>query len=352
MNMWPLFALSFLLSSTAFAQEASEAPPLPEAEPAFSAPLPDFASPQQPPAPAPGGTLPPSADAPPAGADAIPGTPSTTVTNLLKEFYAAAPGNIEASYGNREHSLFLSKTDSGNIRHILRLYESGSIREPQPIDSGVAELLQDLQPKEEPKNLVYPRFKLRSIIYSSPAEWVVLLNENRISSYNNSAERELTVLNVTKSSVSFRWKPMDEVLLASISGNAAGPIPANGASNNRAAKDARTSYDTNARAVFFTLSVNQDFNSQTFEVTEGGPLKKKKTEDESEETGETTTPSIPAINPDASVSRPSMIPQIPQVIAPSPTTQSGNSAETPIPPQPVTGQAVPQSAILKSLGLD
>lgn len=396
----PVIVFSIYGASPAFAQNDGivEVPPLPPADPA-PAPLPDLDSPQPPPTPAadqepaPFPTLPP-AETPPAETPApaqppaaASATPSATVSNLLKEVTESEPNGFEPSYGNREHSLFFSKNDADNIRHILRLYESGSLDKAAPSDAGIAELLQDLQPKDEQKQLVYPRFKLRSVIYRSPAEWVVLLNENRISSYSNNADREITVLNVSKSTVSFRWKPTDEVLLAAIGKDAAMRGHGKPAAGNRIAKGARTSFDKTARAIFFTLSVNQDFDSQTFEITEGGLPNKKTADNAAPAPAATATPpaTAPATAPAGQAapqdaSRPSIRPGIPNVSAPASGTQSSNApaapaatttppaaatttappAATTTPPTaaapadnaPAGREAVPQSAILRSLGLE
>ncbi|MFO1241907.1 MAG: hypothetical protein U1E36_01690 [Rickettsiales bacterium] len=215
-------------------------------------------------------------------------TPVEAIEGLLKSpaeeeaVEAGAPSGFVASYGKWKNSLFFSSADIESIRRILMLYESGALDKEaaEPTDPGISEIIQDLQiqggAKVEEKQPVYPRFKLRSIIYRSPAEWVVLLNDIRISSYNNSVDKEITVIDVNKSSASFKWKPADEILRAALAKDASARKSgsASEALKNRAAVGARVSYDTKAHAVFFTLSVNQDFDSKTFDVQEGSTAQK------------------------------------------------------------------------------
>lgn len=261
-----IFALAAI---TAGAQEQTLPPAAPVEETPGLVPFPEQ------PASAPPATV------QPAPAPAQTQSPIEMIEGLLQE-QAAINNGFTPSYGKWQNSLFFTKTDAESIKRMLTLYESGALAKQaaEPTDPGISEIIRDLQIQTGMKEVappVYPRFKLRSIIYRSPAEWVILLNEIRISSYNNSADKELTVLDVGKNSASFKWKPTDDTLKTELARDAAIRQNASGESalKNRAAIGSSASFDKESRSVFFKLSVNQEFDSKTFDIQEGVSLKQK-----------------------------------------------------------------------------
>lgn len=274
-------------------------PPAPEATPAAT---PDSASP----------TAPETAAPVPAQIQ----SPVQMIEGLLQEQSLTGNGFIP-SYGRWQNSLFFKKSDAESIKRMLTLFESGALAKQaaEPTDPGISEIIRDLQIQtgmKEEKPPVYPRYKLRSIIYRSPAEWVILLNDIRISSYNNSADKELTVLDVGKNSASFKWKPTDDTLKTELTRDAAMRQNASGGSalTNRAAMGTSASFDKESRSVFFKLSVNQEFDSKTFDIQEGSL--KQKAASAAAPTGEAeaetdAAPAAPSIPP-SSAPFPSMQP--------------------------------------------
>lgn len=278
-------------------------------------------------------------------------SPLETIESLLQD-KAASDSSFTPSYGKWENSLLFKRADAESIKRILSLYESGALASEaaEPSDPGISEIIRDLQIQtgiKEVKPIVYPRFKLRSLIYRSPAEWVVLLNDIRISSYNNDAEKEITVLDVGRNSVSFRWRPSDDELRAELARDAA--IRGSGASEsslkNRAAIGTTTSFDKESRSVFFRLSVNQEFDTKTFDIQEGISVNQKSATPAPPEDSESAAPSPAAITPATSQPFPSMQPVI-NPMAPKMAVTPTAPANSPIPEpaNPVAGTAPQEEA--------
>lgn len=191
---------------------------------------------------------------------------------------------FQASYGAWPYSLMYPPEEMTNLKNILALYErKGFIVEQEAAPSeetaqpSVEEIYQKLQQTPLPPNLVFPSFKLRSIIYRHANDWSVWLNNRRITNETNKPENELSVVAISKDFVEFAWVPGNAELLSAILQTrllpAASRPPTSPTPTHRKAIAAHPEgwLDRSTSIVHFILRPNQVFYAETFEVFEGTP---------------------------------------------------------------------------------
>lgn len=206
-----------------------------------------------------------------------------TLPNPLDIVGDADNSGFQPSYGNWQYSIMYPSTDITNLKNILALYErKGFIVEQAatPTEEAkptVEELYRKLQEKPLPANMVFPSFKLRSIMYRGPKEWSVWLNNRRITNENNKTENEVFVIKVTGDYAEFAWIPTNAELLSAILQlrllpEGSRPKISETPKHRKAlSKKSDGWLDKNTSVVHFILRPNQVFYTETFEVFEGTP---------------------------------------------------------------------------------
>lgn len=194
---------------------------------------------------------------------------------------------FKPSYGSWPYSIMYPSTEITNLKNILALYErKGFIVEqatepeqnPQEVaEKSIEDLYSKLQSRPLPPNLVYPSFKLRSILYRNPNDWSVWLNNRHITNENNKKDFELSVVNITKDYVEFTWIPANPELLSAIlqlrllPEASRPPVSATPKHRKVVTSNPEGWLDKSTSQVHFILRPNQVFYSETFEVFEGVP---------------------------------------------------------------------------------
>lgn len=160
-------------------------------------------------------------------------------------------------------SLLFSDTDIKLIRDARLFYEQ--YRSGKKVDSGIAEedFLKSLERiatsnlSAAPTSFTYPQFFLSSIAYNSPDDWVVWVNDKKITKDSGVTGDGLRVIEIDREKVVFEWKPekMDKVVDV-IEYSQDNPVKVNFMKNN----------------VEFSLKANQTFTSYAMRVVEGKVL--------------------------------------------------------------------------------
>lgn len=210
----------------------------------------------------------------------------TPATVALPDVPDNAPGaedtRFQPSSGAWPYSIMYPAAEIANLKNILALYERKGFIIDQAAgaaaaQSGVDELYRSLQEKPLPANLVYPSFKLRSIVYRAANEWSVWLNNRHITNMNNRKDGEITVLHVNRESAEFAWIPTNAELLSAILQlrllpEDVRPKTTETPRHRKAVGGKRKGWlDTSTSVVHFVLRPNQTFSSETFEIFEGVP---------------------------------------------------------------------------------
>jgi hypothetical protein len=108
--------------------------------------------------------------------------------------------------GNKMTSLMFSDEENSNIERAVESLKNNQIYSPDE-GEGEAKVKNEADKKkteektENEKSYIY----LASIIYSNPKDWVVWVNEQKITSGTNKKEKELYLTSVNKDKVSIRW---------------------------------------------------------------------------------------------------------------------------------------------------
>lgn len=171
------------------------------------------------------------------------------------------PETKEAPPANNEpeiKSLLFSDTDIATIHSARLFYEQHS---NGVVDSSIAEddFLKNLEKitilksYSDPKSFTYPQFFLSSIAYYSPDNWVVWVNDEKITQDSGVSAAGLRVMEIDKEKVVFDWKParMDKIL------------------DNDYSPDNPVKVDFIENKVSFVLKANQTFTSYAMQVVEG-----------------------------------------------------------------------------------
>lgn len=108
--------------------------------------------------------------------------------------------------GNKMTSLMFSDEENGNIERAVDSLKNNQVYSPGGDDSedklkADADKKKAEEKTENEKSYIY----LASIIYFTAKDWVVWVNEQKITPATNKKERELFVTSVRKDQVSIRW---------------------------------------------------------------------------------------------------------------------------------------------------
>lgn len=153
-------------------------------------------------------------------------------------------------------SLLLSDSDIASIRSARTYYE----QHLNGKNNGIAEddFLKNLEKmsnmqETEPKTFTYPQFYLASIAYRSANDWVVWINDEKITQESGVSADGLRIVQIDSGKVTVEWKPqrMDKIADIASSGNDAVKV------------------DFLNNKVTFSLKANQTFTSYAMRVVEG-----------------------------------------------------------------------------------
>lgn len=153
-------------------------------------------------------------------------------------------------------SLLLSDSDIASIRSARTYYE----RHLNGSNNGIAEddflkgleKMSNLQDNKD-KSFTYPQFYLASIAYRSANDWVVWVNDEKITQESGISAAGLRIIQIDNNKITVEWKPqrMDKIADIDSSGNDAVKV------------------DFLNNMVTFSLKANQTFTSYAMRVVEG-----------------------------------------------------------------------------------
>lgn len=125
----------------------------------------------------------------------------------------------QPSYGSWPFSIMFTDKEISDIKKVLDYYEIQKYQTEQSIDEeqkeAQAQVEEILLQQGEKKELVYPVFQLRSIVYKTPENWTVTVNHQQYSSWDKPEKKEadeLKILALTPEKVTFSWTPKDLAL--------------------------------------------------------------------------------------------------------------------------------------------
>jgi hypothetical protein len=233
-------------------QPAPAAVPVPAPVPVAPPALPPSPVVVSPPSPASPATISPPAPPP---------VPTVVVT---KEQPISKPDEPQNSLSIREPSLtksiFFTQDQIIHIRDAIIAYEKFKSLQALNAQTHAKDFLSQLDdakknPAAAEKNFLYPQFYLQSLVYHSPTDWSVQVNDRKITSESKVLpDTSLRVVSVNKNAVIFSWTPVDlsQVIEAWRKKHYPG-----------------VDVDEGAGVVNFTLTVNQTFASYTMRIAEG-----------------------------------------------------------------------------------
>ncbi len=272
----PVFAQSPVSPPPAAPAASSALPPLapiPAAAPGASAPAGDLPALNLPTVAVPAAANTPAAPAPDTALPAVTAPAAATpATSATADGQAAAnPASAELlpqpkqySFGDSELSILFLPDQVSRMKDAIRSFEdTGKDAEkptvvPEVVAAPVApEIIED--------PLVYPVFYLSTIAYDAPSDWSLWVSGYKITSRRNYTD--LTVLNVTRDSVTFLWKPSFMKAIAKREKEKRfAPIDS---VKHKLVPAQAVSIDPAAGSVVFTLKPNQSFAPGYFKTFEG-----------------------------------------------------------------------------------
>lgn len=152
-------------------------------------------------------------------------------------------------------SILLSDSDIASIRSARAFYE----QHLNGNSKGIAEddFLKNLEKmanmQDEPKSFTYPQFYLASIAYHSAGDWVVWINNEKITQDSGISQDGLRIIDANNEKITVEWKPhrMDKITDSDNSENNAVKV------------------DLMNNKVIFSLKANQTFTSYAMRIVEG-----------------------------------------------------------------------------------
>lgn len=143
-------------------------------------------------------------------------TPSPTANSLLID-QAKDGGLVSILLGNKMTSLMLDEQESGNLERAVDALKSNQVYTPEgseapeatnadpkiaAAEAEKARQLEEAKNRESERSYIY----LASIIYFSPKDWIVWINDKKITSKTNDSKKELSVQSITRDQVKILWK--------------------------------------------------------------------------------------------------------------------------------------------------
>jgi hypothetical protein len=184
--------------------------------------------------------------------------------STLVEKISSSVGEI--LLGNKVTSLMFDEEENSNINRAIDSLKNNQVYAPEGTQANdqKEEISPEDQVQENEKSYLY----LASIIYFSPKDWAIWINDQKITPESNKKENELYVKFVERDSVKFLWK-LSVTKWKILSGKVSEQLAPKVNQNNQV-------------EVNFTLKQNQTFILSTNSVVEGKAvvaLLKKREED-------------------------------------------------------------------------
>lgn len=210
------------------------------------------------------------APAPASALPAVTATPSASApaTNDLPASSAVADNAVSTpktySFGDSELSILFLPDQVSRMKEAIRTFEDTGkdAEKPAPLPEVVAA---PVAPEIIEDPLSYPVFYLSTIVYKGAGDWSLWLSGYKITSQRNYTD--VTVLNVTRDSATFLWKPS---FMKAISKRQQEKrfAPTDSVKHKFVATQS-VSLDSAANAIVFTLKPNQSFAPGYFKTFEG-----------------------------------------------------------------------------------
>lgn len=220
----------------------------------------------------------------------------SSVENILPK---KSDGNGLANLllGKKPTSLMFDDEESNSIDRAIESLKNNQVYSPEDQEQAqedeaskakaeLEKIQKEQESQENEKSYIY----LASLMYFNSKDWVVWINEQKITSKNNGKEKELFVESVQKDQIKILWK-LSVSKWKIISGkNSEDSVP--------------KTNDNNQIEVRFSLKPNQTFILSTNAIVEGKALiaVMKKREDEKK--------ILPESNPSSSSSKPSEVSKV------------------------------------------
>jgi hypothetical protein len=151
-------------------------------------------------------------------------------------------------------SLFFSAKDMAAIRKAVGVYTRIAGEGANAMDFLNRLQTPEQQEKKSERYFVYPQFFLASLVYNTPEDWTVYINNQRLTHKNPESSQGLRVKSIDKDKVAFEWMPDNWRKVEDVWS----VMP-----NKDIEVDGRKS------TVMFTLRPNQTFSSYVMRVLEG-----------------------------------------------------------------------------------
>lgn len=210
-----------------------------------------------------------------------PDTDSQTTEQQEEEQQEAAPkekrfrseADFSPSFGEYRTSIFLDKSQQRMFIDALissekRMFLGGSR------DKATAKGLFDATEEAAPKQLLFPYYRLGSIVYNNKRSWFISVNGMTLSNSANDEVNELYVEDITNERVTFAWLPSDDRIFEKLQvaldeSDAIGDGESN--IDHRLDVENTNNIRIEEGQVRFTLEPNQLFLSRLQKVYEGMP---------------------------------------------------------------------------------
>jgi hypothetical protein len=110
----------------------------------------------------------------------------------------------EVFLGKKITSLMFDEEENSNIERAIESFRNNQVFNPGglPVVGDGTEKTEQEKIEENEKSYLY----LASIIYFSPKDWAIWINEQKITPDNNKRDNEIYVKEVSRDNVSFLWK--------------------------------------------------------------------------------------------------------------------------------------------------
>jgi len=181
------------------------------------------------------------------------------VNALPKDVQAASPPAAKESLVK---SIFFSKEEMAAMRRAIAIYNKYAVKQHNTDTGedfikqmeGAGKTLTVGPPK---KTYTYPQFFLQSLVYHSPTDWIIQVNQQRITPGKTlKAPQNLSVIDIDKDEVSIEWKPTEPDLEKM-------KFPENYTPTKM------VDIDRSKGIITFTLHANQTFSAYALKVLEG-----------------------------------------------------------------------------------
>ena len=187
-----------------------------------------------------------------AAAQAQTPAPAAEKTDSVPASASKKPASLPSS---QIESMLFTNNEMQSIRAAINTYKSHVGTDMFNTERG------DVQDSRAASQIyTYPQFFLDSLVYHSPTDWVVWVNNLKITQDTARANTDLTVEAINKNTVTIQWRPTSIDKSRAFASAAKNP-PAPGITADKV-----------KGTIQFTLHANQTFSSYVMRVLEGRVL--------------------------------------------------------------------------------